>query len=92
MRDEAHGDLVGDDLRRGAQAAEQRVGRARGPAGEHDTVDADRGDREHVEHGDGKSVSCSGVRCPKGSVRPARTGSPRTRGTAVVAEMIGARM
>ena len=53
-RDEgqAHRDLVGDHLRRGAQGAQQRVGGARGPSGEHDAVDADRGDRQDVEHRD----------------------------------------
>ena len=48
----AHRDLVGDHLRAGAQAAEQRVRRAGGPAGQHDAVDADRGHREDVEHRD----------------------------------------
>ena len=48
---EPHRDLVGDHLRRGAQAAEQRVRRAAGPAGQHDAVDADRRDGEDVEHG-----------------------------------------
>ena len=47
-----HRDLVGDHLRRRPQPAEQRVGRAARPAGEHDAVDADRGDREDVQHGD----------------------------------------
>ena len=39
---EAHGDLVGDHLRGGAQPAHERVRRARGPAGEDDAVDARR--------------------------------------------------
>jgi hypothetical protein len=49
---QAHGDLVGDHLRRRAQAAHQRVRRARRPAGEHDAVDADAGDRQHEQHRD----------------------------------------
>src|SRR6478735_6219559 len=50
---EAHGDLVADDLGGRAQATEQRVGRARAPAGEDDAVDADRCDGEHEQDGDG---------------------------------------
>jgi hypothetical protein len=46
-----HRDLVGDHLGAGPQPAEQRVRRVRGPAAEHDAVDADRGDRHHVQHG-----------------------------------------
>ena len=49
---EAHRDLVGDHLRGRAQRAEQRVRRAGRPAGEHDAVDADGGDREDEQHGD----------------------------------------
>ena len=49
---EAHRDLVGDHLGARAQAAEQGVRRAGGPAAEHDAVDADRGDRQHEQHGD----------------------------------------
>ena len=37
-----HRDLVADHLRGAAQAAEQRVRRARGPAGQHDAVHAHR--------------------------------------------------
>ena len=48
----AHRDLVRDHLRARAQAAEQRVRRAGRPARQHDAVDADRGDREDVEHRD----------------------------------------
>ena len=48
---EPHRDLVGDHLRARAQAAEQGVRRAAGPAAEHDAVDADRGDRHHEQHG-----------------------------------------
>ena len=39
---EAEDDLVGDDLRRRAQTAEQRVAVGRGPGAEDDAVDADR--------------------------------------------------
>ncbi len=45
-----HRDLVADHLRRGADAPEQRPLRVRGPARQRDAIDADRGDREHVEH------------------------------------------
>ena len=46
---EAHGDLVGDDLRRRAHRAEERVLGVRGPAGEDDAVHAHRGERQHVQ-------------------------------------------
>ena len=48
----AHRDLVGDHLRARAQAAEQRVLVVRRPAGEHDAVDAERGDREDEQEAD----------------------------------------
>ena len=53
-RDEGqpHRDLVADHLRRRAQPAEQRVRRGRGPARQHDPVDAHRADREHEQHRD----------------------------------------
>ena len=44
---EAHGDLVGDHLRRGAHGADERVLRIRRPAGDDDAVDAHRGHGEH---------------------------------------------
>lgn len=47
---QTHPDLVGDHLGARAQTTEQRVGRVRRPAAEHDAVDADRGDRHHVQH------------------------------------------
>ena len=46
---EAHRDLVGHDLRRRAQRAEERVLRVRRPAGDDDAVDAHRRHREDVE-------------------------------------------
>ena len=46
---EPHGDLVGDDLRRRAHRAEERVLRVRRPAGDDHAVDAHRRDRHHVE-------------------------------------------
>ena len=49
---QAHRDLVGDHLRRRAQAAEQRVGRAGRPAGQHDAVHAQRRAGEDDEHAD----------------------------------------
>ncbi len=51
---EPHRDLVGDDLRGRAQCTEQRVRRSGRPAGEHDAVHADRGDRQDVEHAHGE--------------------------------------
>ena len=39
---EAEDDLVGDDLRRRAEPAEERVAVGRGPGAEDDAVDADR--------------------------------------------------
>ena len=49
---EAHRDFVGDHLRGRAQPAEQRVGRARRPARQHDAVDAERGAGEDEQHAD----------------------------------------
>ncbi len=46
---EAHGDLVGDDLRRRAHRAQERVLGIRRPAGEDDAVHAHRGEREDVQ-------------------------------------------
>ena len=45
-----HRDLVADHLGGRAQRAEQRVGRAGGPAGQHDAVHADRAHRQHQQH------------------------------------------
>ena len=50
---EAHRDLVGDDLRGRAQAAQERVLGVRRPAGEDDPVHADRRHRQHVEQAGG---------------------------------------
>ena len=46
-----HRDLVADHLGRGAQAAEQRVRRRGGPAGQHDPVHPDRAHGQHQQHG-----------------------------------------
>jgi hypothetical protein len=46
----AHRDFVGNHLRRGAHGAEERILRVRGPAGDDDAVDADRTDRQQIEH------------------------------------------
>ena len=48
---QSHRDLVRDHLGARPQAAEQRVGRAGGPAAEHDAVDAHRGAGQHHQHG-----------------------------------------
>ena len=50
--DEADRDFVAHHLRRRAQAAEERILRVRRPAAHDDAVDAERGDREQVEHAD----------------------------------------
>src|SRR3984893_6770380 len=47
---QAHRDLVADHLRRRAQRAEQRVGRPRGPAGQHDPVHPDRAHGQDEQH------------------------------------------
>ena len=47
-----HRDLVADHLGGAAQPAEQRVGRAGGPAGQHDAVDAHRRAGQHDQHAD----------------------------------------
>src|SRR5580704_11274938 len=47
---QAHRDLVADYLRRGTQRPEQRIGRPRGPAGQHDPVHADRAHRQDEQH------------------------------------------
>ncbi len=75
-------------------AAEQRVGRAGRPAGEHDAVDADRRDGEHEQHrdrqvgelqrGDDVGERDRAPSGPKGITANARK--------QVVAEMIGATM
>ncbi len=49
---EAERELVADDLRGGAQRAEQRVLVVRRPAGERDAVDADGGDAEDDQQAD----------------------------------------
>ena len=49
---QAQGGLVGDHLGGGPHRAEQRVLRARRPAGEHDPVDADRAEGEHEQDAD----------------------------------------
>ena len=49
---EAQRRLVGDHLRRGPHRAEQRVLRARRPAGEHDAVDRDRRHGQHEQDAD----------------------------------------
>ena len=48
----AEGELVADDLRGGAEAAEQGVLVVGAPAGERDAVDADGGDAEDDEQAD----------------------------------------
>ena len=45
-------ELVADHLGAGAQRAEQRILVVRGPAGERDAVDADRGDAEDDQQAD----------------------------------------
>ena len=45
-------ELVADHLRGAADAAEERILRIRRPAGEHDAVNADAGDREDEEQAD----------------------------------------
>ena len=47
---EAHRDLVADHLRRRTQRAEERVFRVARPARHHDPIDAERADREQIEH------------------------------------------
>ena len=90
---QAHRDLVGDHLRAGAQPAEQRVGRAGGPAGQHDAVDADRGDRQDEEHRD-RQVG----QLQRGAVAEDRhlvrgpNGITANAMKAGIAEMTGARM
>ena len=49
---EAEDQLVGDDLRRRAEPAEQRVAVGRGVGAEDDAVDADRADREDEQRAD----------------------------------------
>src|SRR5580693_6549944 len=51
---QAHGDLVADHLRGGAERAEQRVGRSGGPAGQHDPVHADRAHGQYEQHRHGQ--------------------------------------
>ena len=46
---EPHGDLVGDHLRRPADAAQERPAIVRGPAAQHDAVHAEGGHGEHEE-------------------------------------------
>ena len=56
---EAHGDLVGDDLRRRAHRAQERVLRVRRPAGEDDAVDAHRGERQQVQQARHRRWRCT---------------------------------
>jgi hypothetical protein len=49
---ERHRELVGNELRRGADAAEEGILRVRGPAGEDERVNTERGHREHREDAD----------------------------------------
>ena len=64
-RDHGHaqGGLVGDHLGRGPHRAEQRVLRARRPAGQHDPVDADggHGQQEQDAHGRVGQLQLEGV-------------------------------
>ena len=46
---ETHGNLVGHHLRRRTHRTEKGVLRIRGPAGDDDSVDAHRAQRQHVE-------------------------------------------
>ena len=46
---ETHGDFVGDDLRRRAHGAQERILRVGGPARQDDAVHAHGGERQHVE-------------------------------------------
>ena len=57
------GRLVGDHLGRGPHRAEQRVLRARRPAGQHDPVDADgrHGQQEQDAHGRVGQLQLEGV-------------------------------
>ncbi len=68
-----HRDLVGDHLRRRAQPAEQRIGRTRRPARQHDPVHTDRGDGQDVEyrHRQIGELQCGPV-AQDGDLRPDR--------------------
>ena len=59
--------LVADHLRRGPHRAEQRVLRARRPAGQHDAVDRDRAHGQHEQDADRRvghlQVASRGRRC-----------------------------
>ena len=87
------GQLVADHLRRRAQPAEQRVLAVRAPAGEHDAVDAHRGDREDHQHRDvdvGDLRAGSARRAARRASSRCRTARPRTPRTPCAVEMIGA--
>ena len=75
--------LVADHLRRGAQAAEQRVLVVRAPARQHDAVDAHRGDGEDDQHRDVdvRHVSDTGRSSSPNRSSAARTARRRTRET-----------
>ena len=80
---EAEGKLVADELRGGAQRAEQRVLVVRRPAGEGDAVDADGGDAEDdeqadVDVGDLKEVEAVGPTSgsPKGTTAMEMSAQP----------------
>ena len=88
---QAHRDLVRDHLGAGAQAAQQRVGRAGGPAAEHDAVDAHRRAGQHHQHrhrhvGELQRRLVAEDRSPSG-----RTGSPTSAVNAQIVEMTGAK-
>ena len=83
-------DLVGDQLRGGAHRAEERVLRARGPAAEHQPVEGDRAEREHVQRADRRVDAVEARpacrRCPATSPN----GTIANAATAVMIEMTGA--
>ena len=87
---EAERQFVADELRRGAQRAEQGVFVVRRPAGESDAVDADGSDAENdeqadVDIGDFKEIDAvrAHIGAPKGTTAMEMSAQP--------SEMMGAR-
>ena len=89
--DEADGDFVGDHLGRRPERPHERILRVRGPATHDDAVDAERRDREQVEHAD-VEVRDDPAAIGQTEEAPLRHRYDRPRGEGKSCEATGARI
>ena len=94
---QSHGQFIGDDLRGGTHGAVQGQGRAGRPATQNNAVQAQRGDRQNVQGGDGhvgqlqrrRDVSDRHVRTHRDDRVDAERRESRDRGSQEVQEPLG---